>query len=207
MPGMGPAPKPAHQRQRRNATVAMTQLPAEGRGSKRAPNWPLAPDVVMTVRRDLAAKKVERLTLDREELLAEGKSVSAVERRLDAALQEMAVLDAQLKAQRKLEAELWRDLWRLPQAVQWERLRWTRDVAQYVRHKVLAELGDLNSAKEARQWSDRLGLTPLAMLRLRWVVVVDELEERRGERARPASVPEPGRPGGGDDPLAALRAV
>jgi hypothetical protein len=28
--------------------------------------------------------------------------------------------------------------------VQWERLGWTRDVAQYVRHKVIGELGDLD---------------------------------------------------------------
>jgi hypothetical protein len=41
-------------------------------------------------------------------------------------------------------------------------------VAQYVRHKVLGELGDINDAKEARQWSDRLGLSPMSMLRLRW---------------------------------------
>lgn len=203
MPGMGPPPKAANQRQRRNATVATTQLPAEGRKSKRAPNWPLVPDVVMTTRRDLAAKKVERLTLDREELLAEGKSVSAVERRLDAALEQAAILEAQLKAQRRLEAELWRDLWRLPQAVAWEKLRWTREVAQYVRHKVLAELGDMDSAKEARQWSDRLGLTPMSMLRLRWTIVSDEVGAKREERARPA----PARPSGGDDPLAALRAV
>jgi hypothetical protein len=183
----------------------MTQLPAEGRGPKRAPNWPLAPDVVMTVRRDLAAKKVELLTLDREELQAEGKSITAVERRLDAALEQMYILEAQLKAQRRLETELWRDLWRLPQAVQWERMRWTREVAQYVRHKVLAELGDMDAAKEARQWSDRLGLTPLAMLRLRWVVAVDELAEKRYERAQAA--PEPVRQSGGEDPLAALRAL
>ncbi|MCW2900301.1 MAG: hypothetical protein JWO67_2566 [Streptosporangiaceae bacterium] len=208
MPGMGPPPKSTNARQRRNATFSMTQLPAEGRGPKRAPNWPLAPDVVMTVRRDLAAKKVERLTLDREELQAEGKSITAVERRLDAALEQMYILEAQLKAQRRLETELWRDLWRLPQAVQWYRLKWTRDVAQYVRHKVLAELGDMDAAKEARQWSDRLGLTPLAMLRLRWVVAVDELAEKRNERnERAQSAPEPVGQSGGEDPLAALRAL
>lgn len=206
MGGMGPPPKSPNQRQRRNATVAMTQLPAEGRSSKRAPNWPLQPDVVMTVRRDLAEKKVERLTLDREELQAEGKSVGAVERRLDAALEQAAILNAQLKAQRRLEAELWRDLWRMPQAVQWERMRWTRNVAQYVRHKVLAELGDMDAAKEARQWSDRLGLTPLSMLRLRWVIVVDEVAEKRRERAQSQPVASSAA-AGGDDPLAALHAL
>jgi hypothetical protein len=183
MAGMGPPPKADDARRRRNATVSLTRLPAEGRAAKRAPNWPLVADVVMTARRDVAAGRVERLTLDREELQGEGKSVGSVERRLDAALEQLAILNAQLKAQRRLEGELWRDLWRLPQAAQWERLRWTRDVAQYVRHKVLAELGDLAAAKEARQWSDRLGLTPMSMLRLRWEVASDEVAERRGARA------------------------
>lgn len=175
MAGMGPPPKPDDQRRRRNATVAMTKLPAEGRKGP-APKWPLIPDVVMSARRDVAAAKVEELELD----LAEGKPV---ERRLDAARERLEILNRQLAEQKALEASLWRDLWKLPQAVQWERLGWLRDVAQYVRHKVLAELGDLDSAKEARQWSDRLGLSPMAMLRLRWEIVADEVRQKREERA------------------------
>jgi hypothetical protein len=177
MAGMGPPPKPDDQRRRRNATVALTRLPAEGRKGP-APKWPLIPDVVMSAKRDLAAAKVEALECDR----ADGKNV---ERQLDQARERLAILDRQLAEQKALEASLWRDLWKLPQAMQWQRLGWTRDVAQYVRHKVLAELGDLDSAKEARQWSDRLGLTPLAMLRLRWEVVADEVGERREARAAP----------------------
>ena len=178
MAGMGPPPKPDDQRRRRNAAVAMTRLPAEGRKGA-APKWPLIPDVVMSARRDLAAAKVADLEFE----LAEGKPV---ERRLDAARERLEILNRQLAEQKGLEASLWRDLWKLPQAVQWDRLGWLRDVAQYVRHKVLAELGDLDSAKEARQWSDRLGLTPLAMLRLRWEVVADEVKQKREERAAPA---------------------
>jgi hypothetical protein len=165
----------------------MVRLPAEGRGSKRAPNWPLIPDVVMTARRQVIRDKVEQLEYDRMELEAEGKPVGPIERRLDAARESLYILDAQLAAQRKLEAELWRDLWRLPQAVQWYRLKWTRDVAQYVRHKVMAELGDMDGAKEARQWSDRLGLTPMSMLRLRWEVAADEVGEKRNERKEAAA--------------------
>ncbi|MCW2900227.1 MAG: hypothetical protein JWO67_2492 [Streptosporangiaceae bacterium] len=183
----GPPPVRDEQRRRRNATVAMVRLPAEGRGSKRAPNWPLVPDVVMTARRQVISRKVEQLEYDRMELEAEGKSVAAVERRLDAARESLFIIEAQLAAQRKLEAELWRDLWRLPQAVQWYRLKWTRDVAQYVRHKVMAELGDMDGAKEARQWSDRLGLTPMSMLRLRWEVAADEVGEKRNERKEAAA--------------------
>jgi len=164
----------------------MTQLPAEGR-KKRAPNWPLIPDVILTVRRDLASDKVERLRDDINEAEAQSKPTGAIERRLDAALETLAICERQLAEQRKLEAILWRDLWRTPQAVQWERLDWTRDVAQYVRHKTLAELGDLDAAKEARQWSDRLGLSPLALLRLRWEIVPDELAEARGVKTATGS--------------------
>lgn len=178
MAGMGPAPKPDGQRRRRNATVAMTKLPAEGRTGP-VPDWPLIPDVTTKARRDLAAVKVERLEDDLAAAQDEGNNPDRIERRLDAAREKLAILEAQLAEQQALELRLWDDLWTLPQAVQWERLSWMRDVAQYVRHKVLAELGDLNSGKEARQYSDRLGLTPLAMLRLRWAVVTDEVGEQR----------------------------
>jgi hypothetical protein len=40
---------------------------------------------------------------------------------------------------------------------------------------------------EARQWSDRLGLNPLAMLRLRWTIVSDEVGEARGDKESAAS--------------------
>ncbi len=184
MAGMGPPPKHPSQRRRTNATVAMVELPAEGRRGD-IPVWPLIPDIVTSAQRDLAEAKVERLRAEREE--AEGSSVGAVERKLDVALERLEILERRLAHQRDLEATLWCDLWRLPQAVQWERLGWLRDVAQYVRHKVLAELGDLDGAREARQWSDRLGLSPLAMLRLRWEVVVDEVADRRQARAKPAT--------------------
>lgn len=187
MAGTGPPPKTDSERRRRNATVAMVQLPAEGRGKKRAPNWPLIPDVVLPTRRALAAAKVEALEYELRELLEAGRVTGNVQRRLERAREVVAIADAQLGAQRKLEALLWRDLWRLPQAVMWERLGWTRDVAQYVRHKTLGELGELEQAKEARQWSDRLGLTPVSMLRLRWVVVTDQVSARRTGRERAAS--------------------
>ena len=206
MAGMGPPPKNAHNRARRNATVSMTRLPMEGR-TKRAPNWPLIPDVVLTARRQMLVAKVTSLEEDLAELEGTPKA-NGVERRLDQARERLYIVDAQLREQRKLEARLWTDLWKLPQAVEWERLGWTRDVAQYVRHKVQAELGELDAAKEARQWSDRLGLTPLAMLRLRWEVARDETAAKRQEREErqadttpaPAAAPR-------TDPFAALRAV
>jgi hypothetical protein len=172
MAGMGPPPKHPSQRRRTNPTLALTQLPPEGRKGK-TPPWPLIDDVAMTTRRDLAAAKVRELEEERRQLEVEGRSSGRVELRLDIAQERLAILTARLAEQRRLEAALWRALWKTPQATQWERLEWTRDVAQYVRHKVLGELGELDDAREARQWSDRLGLTPLAMLRLRWEVAAD----------------------------------
>lgn len=188
MAGMGPPPKAESERRRRNATVAMTRLPAEGRDGA-APKWPLIPDVVVTAKRDVQQAKVEVLEFDYAEARDEGKSTSGIEKKLDAARERLAILNAQLAEQKKLEALLWRDMWKLPQAVAWERLGWTRDVAQYVRHKVLAELGDLDSAREARQWSDRLGLSPMAMLRLRWEIAANEVGSRREEKQREAARP------------------
>lgn len=182
MAGMGPPPKSDDQRRRRNATVAMTRLPAEGRTDP-APEWPLIADVVLTTRHELAAARVRKLECDLADAEEMGNPTGIIERRLEQAQEKAAIMAAQLREQRKLESSLWADLWQLPQAVQWQRLGWTRDVAQYVRHKVMAELGDLDGAREARQWSDRLGLSPMAMLRLRWEVTADEVGQRRESRA------------------------
>lgn len=178
MAGMGPAPKPEDQRARRNATVSMTKLPAAGR-TGRTPKWPLIADIVTKAKRDVAAAKAEALEYDLEERLAEGKAAGSIERRLDQAREQLAIYDLRLKEQRKLETAAWRELWKTPQAVAWERLGWYRDVAAYVRFKVLGELGDMDAAKEARQWSDRLGLNPLALLRLRWQIAPAEAAEAK----------------------------
>jgi hypothetical protein len=81
------------------------------------------------------------------------------------------------------ELEVWAAIWRTPQAAAWARLGWLHDVALYVRQVVAAEAGSLDDAKEARQWSDRLGLNPSAMLRNRWKVAADETSVRRDQRS------------------------
>lgn len=180
----GPPQKPADLRARQNVPPGTTMLPASGRRG-RTPPWPLIADVVMTTRHDLAAAKVELLEFQLLEA-TDAAEQRALERRLDLAREKHAILVAQLAAQRDLEKKLWRTLWATPQAVQWDRLGWTREVAQYVRHKVLGELGELDDAKEARAWSDRLGLTPKAMQGLRWQVTSDEVAEQRATRTPPA---------------------
>lgn len=179
MAGMGPPPK--SNARRRNAQVAMTRLPAGGREGE-PPKWPLIDDVVTVAKRDMARRQADELELALMEPDLSGRERAAKQRKLDGAQAAATVLDKQIEAQAALENELWRDLWATPQAVAWERMGWTREVAQYVRWKVKAELGDLDASKEARQLGDRLGLTPLAMLRLRWEVAADEVAEQRQER-------------------------
>lgn len=194
MAGMGPPPK-ANTR-RRNATLPMTLLPANGREGD-PPRWPLLDDVTMTTRCEGARRLADELELQLLDPELTGRQRSTAQKKYDAALTEANILEKKLEAQKSVEAELWGDLWHLPQAVMWERLGWVREVAQYVRWKVQAEMGDLDASKEARMLADRLGLNPLSMLRLRWEVSGDEVAAQRS--ARP--------PRQGSDVRSRLRAV
>ena len=198
MAGMGPPPKQASARRRRNAAPGMTRLPAEGRKG-RPPTWPLLDDITMVVAKRMADAQVEQL----EEALAgcDGRSRKRLQRELDAERRKSAELEETMGARRRLEQDLWAQLWKTPQAVQWQRLSWDREVAQYVRWKVQAEMGSLDASKEARMLSDRLGLNPLAMLRLRWEV--DEPAETQSEDPQPPRRKTKGKP----DPRATLRVV
>lgn len=84
------------------------------------------------------------------------------------------------------EPDVWLELWATPQAVAWERLGWTRVVARYAQLLVVAEEPGAGSGilLETRQLEDRLGLTPMSMLRLRWEVMADDLDERRIEKPK-----------------------
>jgi len=181
--------------------VAMVELPAAGRDGA-PPPWPLLSDIVLSTQRDTAQRTADDLELSLAEPTLTGRRRSTAQRKADAAREAAAILTAQLAAQEQVEAELWAQLWALPQAVEWERSGWTREVAQYVRWKARGEQGDLDAAREARQLGDRLGLTPLAMLRLRWKVSADE--DERAARPRRRAVGGGRRP---DDPRAALHVV
>jgi hypothetical protein len=80
---------------------------------------------------------------------------------------------------------VWTALWVLPQAVAWERLHLTRVVARYAQKLVAAERTDAPASllAEVRQLEDRLGLSPMAMLRLRW-----EIDETEAEAPADGSV-------------------
>lgn len=90
-----------------------------------------------------------------------------------------------LPSQTDAEAKVWTETWHTPQAAAWERLGWNRTVARYVRFLVRSEDPKSTVAllSEVRQLEDRLGLTPMSMLRLRWEVKADEVAEKRGEAA------------------------
>lgn len=72
----------------------------------------------------------------------------------------------------KAVADLWRQLWTRPQAVAWEEQGAERVVARYARCLIEAERPKATAAilGEVRQLEDRLGLSPMSMLRLRWSI-------------------------------------
>lgn len=178
MAGTGPPPKPGAIR--RNGRVGPLRLPAGGRKG-RAPKWPLPDNPKLT-----AAISIEQATIEElEEKQLDDKLTSAESARLTRAKHRLAVAEETLQVTKKTEATLWRDLWKTPQAVEWDRLGWTREVAQYVRWKTLAECGDLDAGKEARQYADRLGLNPKALRALMWTIDADEVEAHRQERKKP----------------------
>jgi hypothetical protein len=79
------------------------------------------------------------------------------------------------------EAELWAELWASPQAAAWEQMGppLRRVVARYVRWQAAAEQdapADVAASvlTELRQLEDRLGLTPMALARLRWDILAPD---------------------------------
>lgn len=86
----------------------------------------------------------------------------------------------------EFELSAWAELWSKPQAVAWEALAIdVRVVAMYVRRSVEAEL-DVKASAEARQLGALLGLDPQSMLRNKWRIKSDDLEQKRTEKAAPA---------------------
>lgn len=169
---------------RRNVRSASVKLPAEGRQGA-PPEWPLRPDVRLQARLDVL--RAEQADLEAAlDGCSPGKEANQIRHRLGQNVEKVALAEAVARNADELERELWAELWATPQAVAWERLRWTREVAQYARWKAKAELGDLDASKEARMLGDRLGLTPLSLQSLRWQIVEDEVAEQRGQKATSA---------------------
>lgn len=202
----GPPPKHPSVRARRNdAKKDFTTLPLAGRGKKDAPAWPLLDDPSMVAARDLAQDRVAALQVELAEC-EDGRAKGRLRRELSKQEMAAAVLGLQIDQTRDAELELWEQLWAMPQAVMWEESHAGREVAQYVRWKIRAEQGDMKAAGEARQWSDRLGLNPLALLRLRVEIEQAAAAEDRGRKRRETQR-SPRKPAAEDDPRAGLYAV
>lgn len=201
----GPPPKhPSTVARRNNPKAGFRSLPAGGR-SGNAPGWPLQDDIHVTAMLEMAQDKVASLQaqIEAEE---DGRAIGRLRRQLDRQALSVTTLQLQIEQARDIELALWSELWSTPQAVLWEESHAAREVAQYVRWKVRAEQGDIKAATEARMLSDRLGLNPLALLRLRAEVERVEDAEDRGARRRGAQPPAPRRKAG-DDPRGGLYAV
>jgi hypothetical protein len=87
----------------------------------------------------------------------------------------------------KSELAVWGELWKTPQSVAWERLGWFRTIGRYARLVTKAEKPGASAFinSECRQMEDRIGLTPMSMLRLRWEIVRDEVSEQREVSSAP----------------------
>jgi len=164
---------------RRNARGLGIRLPADGRQGE-SPPWPLRPDVTLTARLEVLRREQSDLemAIDATE---DTKELNRLRFRLGKNVERKVLTESVIRQSTELELELWDELWHTPQAVAWERLRWTREVAQYVRWKAKAELGDLDASREARMLGDRLGLTPRSLQDLRWTIASDEVAKKRDE--------------------------
>lgn len=192
-----PGPPPNPNAIRRNPRQGLTTLPSEGRHG-RSPKWPLPDNPALTARIEMLLEVIDDLE-QRE--IDEGKLSRADATRLSRTRERLAIARKELEVIQAVEKELWRELWRTPQAVEWERLKWTREVAQYVRWKAMAETGSLDAGKESRMYADRLGLTPKGMRGLMWVIATDEVGARRQTQPAAATGTD------GKPPRRRLRAV
>jgi hypothetical protein len=86
------------------------------------------------------------------------------------------------------EQDLWERLWRTPQAAAWAELKIEHEVAMYARAFIRGSNGNIGAMQVAARASDRLGLNPNGMMRLRWRIAPDEVGNRR--TAREADQPE-----------------
>jgi len=91
------------------------------------------------------------------------------------------------------EASLWTVLWKKPQAVMWERLGLTFQVAAYARAFLEStEAGAPASLKvSVLRMEDGLGLSIVGLNALRWQIAEDEVAKARATHAPAADAPAP----------------
>jgi len=156
----------------------VVRLPAGGR-SGRTPKWPLPSNPRLQAKIEIEQELIE--VLEEMELADDGLS-KADSAKLTRARQRLKIAEVEKREIEATEKALWREVWKTPQAAEWERQSWTRDVAQYVRHKAAAECGSMDDSKEARLRGEALGLTPKGLKALMWVIDYDEVGAQRATR-------------------------
>ncbi len=202
----GPPPKhPSVRARRNNPKSDFTTLRLDERKGKPVPPWPLGADLKAQATLDVLRDRQAALQVEAE-TAEDARARSKARRDLEKAQIAAATLELQIEQARDTEVALWAELWAMPQASIWEQASARREVAQYVRWKIKAEQGDKDAAVEARLLSDRLGLNPLALLRLRVEIERAEEAEDRGTRRR-RTAPKPPAGTGKDDPRRGLFAV
>lgn len=147
-----------------------------------APPWPLRPVLEDQQRLDALRLALVGLLDDIDTETDKVRRYRA-RKRADKLRRDLFILERKVATLTAAEARLWAEVWTRPQAKLWHRKSAAGDVALYVRMAVRAEHCDWRAASEARQWSDRLGLNPLALTRLRWAdAVAQGITNRRQAR-------------------------
>lgn len=137
----------------------------------------------MTATLEHQRDKISNLQVELQQA-EDGRTRGRLRRELDKLEISSAVLALQIEQATDAETDLWKTLWSIPQAVMWRESHAQREVAVYVRFQIRAEQGDAKAAAEARQRGDRLGVTPLALLKLRAEIERVDEAENRGNRRR-----------------------
>ena len=200
----GPAPKHPSRRARRNdAKADFTTLKADAKVE--TPPWPLLPDPETTATIELLDDRVANMNGELADC-EDGRTKARLRKQINEAEMQVAILRAKQEQAADLEVALWELLWSSPQAALWDAsVAFERTLAIFVRYQIRGEQGHLASATEARQISDRLGLSPMALQKLRAEIENAEAAEDAGRKRRGSSVlAAPPESDEGDDPRLVL---
>lgn len=202
----GPAPKdPSVVARRNDPKKGFRSLPAGGREGD-APAWPLGPDVSLTAELTINRRRLEQVQ-DQMAEESDGRALGRMRREANTLEMSVARLELILERAEVDEAALWDELWTYPQAVIWEETFASREVAEYVRWKIRSEQGDVKASAFALARSDRLGLNPMALQKLRTEVETADAAVDRGEQRRKSSTPAKKSGAKKADPIAAYLSV
>lgn len=183
----GPPPKHPSIRARRNKTGSAGDFRVLAIAPDiQVPPWPLAADVSSTALLEVTRDRVASFQVELEGC-EDGRARGRIQRRLAEAELQVAQLSLEIEQASDAEIQLWSELWAMPQAVIWAESHAHRELAQYCRWKIRAEGGNLDAGKEARMLSDRLGLNPLALLRLRAEIEQVQKAQEDGVKRREAA--------------------